>query len=230
LTVEVKSFKAKINILCNRYLHGNPDHWTASYISGEIIKTYNNMAEDGTWKRELAEKDSIIALTTKLTEMQAKFKKVASFATQQASSITKENSANSAPKPNGESRRSQRAPYTVAAWRLVKTEDTVTMNGNNYHWCTKDHFSGGEKYNGMYADHKPEDHDSWRKAIDDKRAKRNSVKNQNNNAAPASAPSPAPAAASKLTLNDKLCNAFCTQAGLSAEAVDCIWAVAQGNE
>ncbi len=27
----------------------------------------------------------------------------------------------------------------------------------------------------------------------------------------------------KLTLNNKLCNAFCTQAGLSAEAVDRIW-------
>ncbi len=41
---------------------------------------------------------------------------------------------------------------------------------------------------------------------------------------------PAPAPEKKLTLNDKLCNAFCTQAGLSAEAVDCIWEDAQGNE
>ncbi len=48
LTVEVKSFKAEINILCNWYLHGNPDCWTASYITGKIIKTYNNMYEDGT--------------------------------------------------------------------------------------------------------------------------------------------------------------------------------------
>jgi hypothetical protein len=34
----------------------------------------------------------------------------------------------------------------------------------------------------------------------------------------------------KLTLNNKLQNAFCTQAGLSAEAVDRIWEDAQGNE
>ena len=34
----------------------------------------------------------------------------------------------------------------------------------------------------------------------------------------------------KLTLNDKLKNAFCTQAGLSAEAVNRIWQDAQGNE
>ncbi len=84
LTVEIKSFKAEVNILCNWYLCGNPDRWTSSYITGEIIKTYNNMFEDGTWKRETGEKDQIIALTTKLTEMQAKFdQQVASFATQQ---------------------------------------------------------------------------------------------------------------------------------------------------
>ncbi len=145
-----------------------------------------------------------------MTEMQAKFnQQIASFATQ-ASSAKKENYANSAPKADGETRRSQRAPYSVAAWRLVKTEDKVTMNGKDYHWCTKDHYSGSQKYNGMYADHKQLDHDSWRKSIDDKRATRNSGKNQNNNAAPAPAPSAAPAAAQKLTLNDRLCNAFCT--------------------
>ena len=56
LTVEVKSFKAEVNIIRNRYLRGNPDGWNASYIAGEIIKTYNNMFEDGTWNREIGEK------------------------------------------------------------------------------------------------------------------------------------------------------------------------------
>jgi hypothetical protein len=82
LTVEVKSFKAEVNILCNRYICGNPNRWNALYISGEIITPCNNMFEDGTWKQEIGEKDQIIALTTKLTEMQAKFKQqVALFAT-----------------------------------------------------------------------------------------------------------------------------------------------------
>jgi hypothetical protein len=41
------------------------------------------MLEDGTWKQELGEKDQIIALTTKLTEIQAKLdQQIASFATQ----------------------------------------------------------------------------------------------------------------------------------------------------
>ena len=45
-------------------------------------------------------------------------------------------------------------PYTVAAWRLTKTEDKVNKNGNDYFWCTGNHWSGGTKYTGMYADHK----------------------------------------------------------------------------
>ena len=158
LTVEVKSFKAEVNIIRNRYLRGNPDGWNASYIAGEIIKTYNNMFEDGTWNREIGEKDQIIALTTKLTEMQAKFdKQIASFATQAA---IKENPKDPAPK--NDTRRSKKEHYTVEAWRLIKKEDTVSVKGKNYFWCTGDHWSGGEKHNGMYADHKTCDHDSWR--------------------------------------------------------------------
>jgi hypothetical protein len=41
------------------------------------------MLENGTWKQELGEKGQIIALTTKLTEIQDKFdQQIASFATQ----------------------------------------------------------------------------------------------------------------------------------------------------
>jgi hypothetical protein len=83
LTVNVKSFKAEINILRNRYLHRNPDQWNASYITGKNFKTYKNMLEDGTWKQEIGEKDQTIALTTKLTEIQAKLdQQITSFATQ----------------------------------------------------------------------------------------------------------------------------------------------------
>jgi hypothetical protein len=80
----------------------------------------------------------------------------------------------------------------------------------------------------MYADHKSCDHDSWRKAIDDRRAKSNPNGKPINETPADTKPNPAPE--KKLTLNDKLRNAFCTQAGLSAEAVDRIWEDAQGNE
>ncbi len=78
----------------------------------------------------------------------------------------------------------------------------------------------------MYADHKSADHDMWRnKTIDDCPITCTSGKSSNATPAPAT-----PTIAQKLTLNDKLQNAFCTQAGLSVEAVDRIWEDAQGNK
>jgi hypothetical protein len=74
LTVNVKSFKAEVNIIRKRYLCRNPDRWNAMYISGEIIKTYNNISEDKTWKRQIGESDQIIGLSTKVAEPQAKLK------------------------------------------------------------------------------------------------------------------------------------------------------------
>ncbi len=99
------------------------------------------------------------------------------------------------------------------------------MSDKDYFWCTGDHYSGGEKYNGMYADHKTSDHDKWCKTIADCCVTCTSGKSSNDTPAPAT-----PAIAQKLTLNNKLWNAFCTQAVLSAEAVNRIWEDAQGRE
>jgi hypothetical protein len=88
LTVEVKSFKAKISIIQNKYLRGNPDKWTTSYIRGEIIEMCNNMSADGPWQHKIGEKDQIIALTTKVAKLQMKLeKKVIAFDTQAKSVI-----------------------------------------------------------------------------------------------------------------------------------------------
>jgi hypothetical protein len=184
------------------------------------------MFEDGTWKQEIGEKDQIIALTTKLIEMQAKFDhQIASFVTQ-AKNDKVAPSTNSSTSANS-TRRNKHDPYTVATWRLTKKEDTVVVNGREFYWCIGDHWSGGEKYNGMYTDHKPCDHDAWRKKIDDFHATRGSEKKPSSGT-PASVSASTPA--QKLTLNDKLRNAFCTQAGLLADEVDRIWQDAQGNE
>ena len=149
LTIKSKSFKAEVNIICNRYLRGNPDRWDATYICGEIIETYNNMSEDGTWKREISEKDQIIALSTKVAELKAKLenqeKRVIALATQAKkeppSVPTTEDDVSG-------TRRSKREPYTVAAWHLTKKEDKVCMHGKDYFWCTGDHWSGGTKTMG----------------------------------------------------------------------------------
>ncbi len=61
--------------------------------------------------------------------MQAKFnQQVVSFATQQWGGNNTNNQSSSS-KSDSRSCRSKKEPYTVAAWRLVKTKDKVTMNG-----------------------------------------------------------------------------------------------------
>ncbi len=59
---------------------------------------------------------------------------------------------------------------------------------------------------------------------------KNRISNVNDGQSNATLSKPAEGPSQKLALNDKLCNALCTQAGLSAEAVDQIWQDAQGNE
>jgi hypothetical protein len=102
----------------------------------------------------------------------------------------------------GGSRCSKREPYTVAACRLIKKEDKVTVKGKDFFWCTGNHYSGGKKHNGMYVDHKSCDHDSWHKAIHDKRTTCNPG-GKSLTETPTDA-KPAPAQEKKLTLNDKL--------------------------
>jgi hypothetical protein len=132
------------------------------------------MFKDGTWKQKIGKIDQIIALTTKLTEMQARFdQQIASFATQAKNEKTTPAAPTFNPTSSGNCC-SKQDSYTVAAWCLIKKEDTVTVNGREYHWCTGNHYSRGEKHNGMYADHKSSEHDKWRKNMDDCHAARDS--------------------------------------------------------
>jgi len=214
LTIEAKSFKAEVNIIRNRNLYGNPDRRDATYICGKIIKTYNNMSKDGTWKQEIGEKDQIIALSTKVAELHAKRenqdKRVVALATQ----VKKEPPSVPTTEDDVDGTRcSKREPYTFAAWHLTKKEDKVCMHGKDYFWCTGDHWSSGTKHNGMYADHKTCYHQSWRSHMDE-RQKGYDGQSKETSSKPAEAPS------QKLALNNKLHNTFCTQAGLSAEAID----------
>ena len=99
------------------------------------------------------------------------------------------------------------------------------MSGKDYHWFTSNHYSGGVKHNGMYVNQKSSHHDTWHKSMDNHHAAQTSGKTSNESSTPAAASE----SAQKLALNNKLQNAFFTQAGLSADAIDCIWEDAQGN-
>jgi hypothetical protein len=92
------------------------------------------MLEDRTWKEELGEKDQIIALTTKLTEIQAKLhQQITSFATQTKDEKGAATISTSNFNLNGNCC-SKQSSYTVAVWCLIKKEDMVTVNGKDYHW------------------------------------------------------------------------------------------------
>jgi hypothetical protein len=111
-TVDVKSLQAEVYIIQNKYLRGNPEKWNASYSCGKIIKTYNNISEDGTWKKELGEKDQIIALSTKVVELRSKLnKQVIALATQENKEVTPDAGSGG----GGSCCRKRDGPYTVPA-------------------------------------------------------------------------------------------------------------------
>ncbi len=191
-------------------------------VGGEMIKMYNNMFEDGTWKWKLGEMDQTIALSTKVAKLQLKLnKQVIALVTKEKKEVTPDAGVG-----RGSSHRSKRDnPYTVLAWCLIKKEDKVINHWREYYWCTGDCYSGGVKHNGVYAVHKTCNHNAWRSKMEELCTSRN--KDKKSDKTPAY---PSNDSNQKLTLNYKLRNSFCTQAGLSAEAVDRIWEDAQGNE
>ena len=140
--------------------------------------------------------------------------------------------------PDASKRRGQRnkKPYEVEAWRLEKKGDTIVKDTVEWTWCTKDHYSGGDKHNGMYVRHKTSEHDAWRKDLDDTRDQAHSKNSKEKGTTPAptaTTPSNAWAPAKKLGLSESLRTAMCTQAGMSADAADRIWTEAcmdSGND
>jgi hypothetical protein len=75
------------------------------------------MSKDGTWKEEIGEKDQIIALSTKVAELQAKLKnqvkQVVALAMQAKKEINPDSNNGG---ERGGPRYSKRDPYTIAAW------------------------------------------------------------------------------------------------------------------
>ena len=78
--------------------------------------------------------------------------------------------------PIKKNRNTQKWPYTVDAWRLVKKEDTVTFDENTWYWCTKDHYSKWIVHNGMYALHKTCENDACHKNLDERKSKEGHTK------------------------------------------------------
>ena len=55
-----------------KWLLGNADNWTKDHIVSTLVQYYTNMSKDGTWKKENAETDQIIDLTTIVNDLSLK--------------------------------------------------------------------------------------------------------------------------------------------------------------
>ena len=103
---------------------------------------YNNMVAKSKWKSGESKDAKIVALTTKLDNLEKKY--------------NKKDHKTSGQSKNDTSKGSSR--YDIPEWRLKKTlGSSVERDGKTFHWCTKQHNKG----KGMYVTHKEEDHVDW---------------------------------------------------------------------
>jgi hypothetical protein len=118
----------------------------------KLSKRTTTCPKTGLGSEKSAKKNQIIALSTKVAELQAKLENKDKWVVALVTQAKKETASNPATEGEGGGAcRSKRDPYTVAAWRLTKKEDKVSMHGKDYFWCTGDHWSGGTKHNEMFA-------------------------------------------------------------------------------
>ena len=179
-----------------------------------VTQLYSNLGEDGIWKTEFSDTDQIVALTTLVSQMKVSIAKNTISLTTQTSRPPFD-SAN----PRTCNLNNRNTLYTVAASRLEKKGESHNKDEIEWHWCTKEHYSGGVVHNGMYACYKTYEHDAWQKNFDEKKAKGKTFKaNQN-----ATSNTAQKADAKKLALTKSLRTAMCTQAGLSSEVSDRLW-------
>jgi len=98
------------------------------------VAKYNNLCTQKTWKDNSAKDDTIVALTTQVTELQKKLE-----------SVSKSKSGDGSNNQSSE----------IASWRYKKSlGESVTKDDKTWYWCTKHN-----KGKGLYVTHKPEDHD-----------------------------------------------------------------------
>ena len=218
LEVPCKSFKREVGSIKTTWQLGTDVSLDRDRIRHLTTQMYINFENDGTWKAELAESSQIIALSTKIDQLENRLTNTIALATYGPATTP------SGPSPgNGFTPKTGQVkkPYTVKPWRLECKGETCINGSNTWFWCKGDHYSNATKYNGMYCTHKTEDHDAWRKALDDEKAKKNGDKKVS--FAPATGEAPTEPAQKRLALSEKLRTALTTQCSLTPEAYSQIW-------
>ena len=110
---------------------------------------------------------------------------------------------------------------------MKKVGPSITVDGKTWWWCPEHKFPG--KYDGLYVNHKPEQHADW-KANKDKdskaRKERNSTPSDNNNS------NSKDTTDTKLTLSENMKAAMVTNFNYSSEEASQLWSsvVTNGTE
>ena len=98
-------------------------------------------------------------------------------------------------------------------WRYIKKGEEMEMYGHSWYWCPHHKHPQG-KFDGLYYRHKPYDHGSWKKTMQDKKKQQNGASGGASvNATDASVDSENDGA--RLTLTDSVNNVLITNFGIS---------------
>ena len=175
-------------------------------------KLYKNNKQG--WAEELSKHDQVLALTTTL---ESQGKEIEELKRQRSTPVSDQNTHPQGRKP----------PFVVKPWRLKYKGEEVEVEGRKWYWCTKDHWSDGVKYNGMYCDHTTEEHDSWRKEKDADKNKRFKAREEEPTIkvikGPNEKPSSPDAKGKKLALSNSLQSVLTTEYGLTPDQFNHMW-------
>lgn len=164
---------------------------------------YNNMVAKSKWKTTESKDAKIVALTTKLDDLEKKFKE--------------KKAGGSGGGKSGGGTSSGKSRFDIPEWRLKKTlGTTVEKDGKTYHWCSKQHNKG----KGMYVTHAEKDHVAWQ----EKKSSNDSSSNSNSS-------SKSTSDKKSLALSDSLKAAMVTKFKCSKEEATKLWSeVAAANQ
>ena len=117
----------------------------------KVVTIYNNAVSAARWEEKNPKDAKILALTTKVDELLEQQQKWVALATWQK---------------QGNQNRSYGAQthdkiQAIADWRMKKNSESLEKEGKTWYWCPKHVVP--DKYVGLYVEHKPEDHEEWKK-------------------------------------------------------------------
>ena len=221
LTVEARSFTSEITSMKQKWQLGTP-------LSMEDMRTtvgqlYINLKEDGIWKRELAEVSQIIALASQIDDLKKQFKTTVALAT------TTGGGSGSGSGSGGTS--NTKKPNNVEDWRFKFDGETKTVNEKEWHWCKEKHYANGNEVHGLYVRcHGKGGHEAWQKTMNEQYAQRKAAREAKQGSTTSDSKTVVnDATKKKLALSERLRTAMTTQAGLSQEAFNRIYAECDGD-